>query len=848
MINVLAPSTTAGRGQLEIITLHHEPDGANAVVFDGLTNEVDPEMMRQATLARRCAAALLAEDWLQFLVERDIAAGRITIRFAEVAEREQSSFGLAFLVGMLALALDAAIREGRAFTGEILDTAEDESAPGAKRRQLPTMALRQIGGLDAKTRACADAGCGTLYYPFEQENTDIARAELEYWPGVRPRACRLTPLNPRLPVASLLNLAIDFTPLWRRAEAHVKGPRLAFHLLEAMRVSSHQEEFPAGVGRFLAGLRKQGAIDQKSDEAFRASFDRWRAACPPESIPELLKAVISKDPSWPLDVSTVEAASPDAETDIARWLNGASMANGAELGPMLAILHVCHQVATDFGPYQSAGRRMIIEAIGLIKQAAESLPRTPSIQQLGNLVAFCRRFVERAQDIEPRELTALIGVLEKVRDLAEQLGPSGQRSLQGAIATVIHQIHLATIVAARGVPERDPRGFMQVEFSRLSHSGAEIRRFTPVNDLQVTFQVGNSVLCTLPSPVLLFDSSWQQCPSFSRRAAFALADDAMHRLPLNEMNIIRDLWGRGGERIGFRFSEGSSFSVHWEPSLGPWPPSIDAQLFVSAMAKNAPKLRPRTFIDLGTGTGYLAAAALSLWPSIERVALIESLPMSLALACANVIPMVSPHQGLHWQRARVQDLAAPERVDLVTCAPPYLPERPLVPEGIEMATNGTSLLEYIVGHGPDWAREIWVSFSVLAWREFLRALLAAKSRYRSVAVLSRDFVPFRIPWLEPRTPEEGGGEGEFAVRLRYYESILLRRGLIDLDSSAADQRPEEYLAEYEPGRWLAGRIELQCDRGEDQRLDKILNTLREDDSRGYRFWHEVRCLRLVANE
>jgi hypothetical protein len=843
MVKVHAPSTTAGLGHMEVITLRHERDVASEILFEGLANEVNPAMKGQAILARQIAVALLTEDWLQFLVQKDIAVGRLVISFAEVAEREQSSFGLGFLIGMLGLALDAALQQGQAFTGEIVG---GYIAPGPKPNELLKIQLRQVAGLEAKTRACADAGCGILYYPFEHEDVDIARAEIDYWPGVRPQACRLTPLNSQLPVASLLNLAINLTPLWQRAETHPNGPHFAFHLLEAMRISCNDAEFPAGVGGFLARLRNQGAIDDKSDSVFRACFDRWRKACPPDKLHELLKAVISKDPSWPLDASSVEAASPDAETDIARWLTEMRLSNGAELEPALAILHACRQLATDFGPYQSAARRVITEAADLITQAADRLLGVPSAQQLSNLIAACARFVVHVQDIDASALPQLARVLEKIFRLTEQIGPSGKQSLQASIRNILYQIHVASVVSSKDIPERDPMALLQVEFSVASPTTADDGRFRYVNDLQVTFNAGASVSCTLPSPSLLFDSSWQQCRSFSRRASFALADDAMHRLPLAEMEIVRDLWNRGGARIGFRFPDAKLFNVHWEPSLSPWPPSIDAQLFVAAMEQNASKLHPRSMIDVGTGTGFLAAAALTNWPSLENITVVESLPMSLALACANITPLLAASQRLACHRTRFQDLTLRDRADLLTCAPPYLPERPLVPEGIEMATNGTALLEYVIAHGPDWAREIWISFSTLAWREFSRALLAARSRYETVAVLRRDFVPFRIPWLEPLTIQEGGKDEYSSVRLRYYENILLHRGLIDLDSNAVEQRPEEYLAEHDPGRLLKEHLEFHHDRAEDERLDRILCTLRDRDSRGYRFWHEVRCLRLVA--
>lgn len=850
MVDVLAPSTTADIGQLEVITLRHDPDATRDIKFDGLTGEVDPLMKRQANLAQQLAASVLAEDWVRFLVKRDIATGGIVIKFATATKREQSSFGLAFLVGMLALALETAPRKKQAFTGAIRDIAVAETTRGSGGRQLLTAELQQVGGLEAKTRACADAGCGVLYYPFEIEHPDIARAELDYWPGVRPQACRLTPLNPRLAVASLLNLAIDLTPLWQRAEAQTNGPRFAFHLLEAMRASRHNDEFPEGVGQFLADLRTRNAIDEESDAGFRAQFQAWREACPPDNLPELLKAIVSKNPALPLDVPSVEDASPDAETDIAHWLNEAKMDSGAELMSKLAILHACRQLATDFGAYRPSARRLITEAIKLIEQSAEGIFRTrdPSkmVADLSRFLAFCGGFIARVQDIDASQLSQLTTILEKAFRIAEQLDKSGYQDLRRFVVSLLRQIYVARVVSASNTPENNPHNCLYSEFAVVSSPTPKVGRFTCINDLQVSFRAANTVSCTLPSPVLLMDSSLQRCHTFSRRTAFAVADDAMHRLPMSEMSIIFETEKQEGERIGFRFAGGKSFSVHWEPSLSPWPPSIDAQLFVAAMAKNASKIQPRSIIDVGTGTGYLAAAALTLWPSVEQITLVESLPMSLALACTNITPLLALSQHPVYHRARFQDLPKRDHADIITCAPPYLPDRPLVPEGIEMATNGTALLEYIVAHGPDRAREVWISFSVLAWREFSRAILAAKSRYHSVTVLSRDFVPFRIPWLEPLTVQEGGNEEYSSVRLRYYENILLHRGLIDLDSNAFEQRPEEYLAEHDPGRLLKEHLEVRHDRAEDERLDRILRTLRDQDSRGYRFWHEVRCLRLVA--
>ena len=113
-------------------------------------------------------------------------------------------------------------------------------------------------------------------------------------------------------------------------------------------------------------------------------------------------------------------------------------------------------------------------------------------------------------------------------------------------------------------------------------------------------------------------------------------------------------------------------------------------------------------------------------------------------------------------------------------------------------------------------------------------------------ILDRSFVPFRIPWLEPRTKDEGGGDVYFAERVQYYESVLLKRGLIDLDSADSIHQAANYLAAHNPERLVSNSVHMIQDPHQERRLDETLSLLRTTDSRGYRFWHEVRVVRLVA--
>jgi hypothetical protein len=99
----------------------------------------------------------------------------------------------------------------------------------------------------------------------------------------------------------------------------------------------------------------------------------------------------------------------------------------------------------------------------------------------------------------------------------------------------------------------------------------------------------------------------------------------------------------------------------------------------------------------------------------------------------------------------------------------------------------------VVVRGARMSREIWLAFSVLAWPEFQRAIAQASNSYQRVEIVRRDFVPFRIPWLEPVPPEPGKDDTVFRERLRYYQQVLISRGLIDMDH----HRPwPEYLRRF----------------------------------------------------
>ena len=111
----------------------------------------------------------------------------------------------------------------------------------------------------------------------------------------------------------------------------------------------------------------------------------------------------------------------------------------------------------------------------------------------------------------------------------------------------------------------------------------------------------------------------------------------------------------------------------------------------------------------------------------------------------------------------------------------------------------------------------------------------------SMHVMNRHFVPFRIPWLEL----EGDNVVADRQRLRYRDNVLQPRGLIDLDRGLSNASFRDYLEEHNPCRFVPDTIEVQ-NSVEDKSLYELLKMLRDGNSRGYRYWHEIRSVRLVC--
>jgi len=847
VIEVLAPTTLADRSFLEHIRFEHDSNAPNQILFKGLVGGPDAKILKQAKLAREHVCTELVQPWLSFLVRRDLREGQITISFREEAERGESSFGLAFVVGILALSLDVPVLGNQAFTGEIHVESPPTGANAPNEPPENPIQLRQVQGFLKKTLACALDGCPALLFPFQQEDPEINRAEIDNASRPPSERCELVPLGDRLRVANLINFGLDIDSLWRRADADPLALAFGIQLLDATAMGGHGGEFPRGVGYCMSSLRRATAFPPEIEAAIRGRLPIWRKYCPQEHQKDLLKAVISTDPQRQLDVGGVPDISNQLETDISHWLKYAQNLKPQDLLTVFPVLELIREVAVDLDVYRPLILAITSKSVSVLEQATHYARKSNTLDPIKYVLAMASQFLESFLQIDPNHLHSLIPTLNEVRHFVSAFNPMDaeeRESLLQAVDSLLSGIKTAQVAALDGLPVTVPATRLKVEFA-VCEATTRSWRFPRINDLVARYVVEGKVLCELPSPVLLFDSV-SQCSNFSRRRSFAIADDAMNRLPLEAMRLLKNAWHSDMHEIGFCLEDGQAAEILWVPLLSPWPPAIDSQLFAACIARNRSKCEPASIMDVGCGTGFLASVCLKAWPSIARLVLVEPIPSSLRLAVANITPQRREGQTIDFRAGRFDQIGDVDRVDLIVSAPPYLPERPGVPRGIEMATNGTALLEALVARGAECADEVWLTFSVLAWPEFIRTLLRHADAYRLVEILDRSFVPFRIPWLEPRTKDEGGGDVYFAERVQYYENVLLKRGLIDLDSDDSIHQAANYLAAHNPERFVSNSVRMTQDPHQERHLDETLSLLRTTDSHGYRFWHEVRVVRLVA--
>src|SRR4051794_41568415 len=168
---------------------------------------------------------------------------------------------------------------------------------------------------------------------------------------------------------------------------------------------------------------------------------------------------------------------------------------------------------------------------------------------------------------------------------------------------------------------------------------------------------------------------------------------------------------------------------------------------MEAVALQRPDWRPASALDVGVGVGAASWAAVSRWPSLERLVGIDAEPAMLALGSTLRAGASHPAlRGASWSRGRAEESSASiERFDLV-------------------------LLSYVLGELPEPARTEVVAW---AWAACAGTLIVVEpgtpAGYRNV-LAARVSVTGSGGWTTPPCPHDppcpmsGGGRGPLPPR------------------------------------------------------------------------------------
>ncbi len=848
MIEIPAVSVF-GEGHIEQIRLDLIDDSVPPS-FQIKTSKKSTDLETQLVLARKIACFLLTRPYVRPFISNTLENGVIVAEFEGQEAYQGGSFGLALLAGCLGLGFGIPFRQGRLFSAALTDCFEETGIPGGGCKLAPVKKLNQ-----KIAAACLKRHQRFFFHGHEKAVLEFEQA---YWRGDWNRDCLPCYLPEELPTASVLLLALDIDSLLQRIQgSEGEASFLAFLLFGMSKVGD--DAFVQGISKNLARCRGEQRLDEKSTAHQELVNDMWgkRQNVPNEIIladlilnalqksssdevrKSLIKAAISTDPKLPVFQPHIETDIPGT-SDLDAWLDRPLSPDPGQFFLALNIMTLLTQLVPDMAPYWHKIKTNILTAIEQLLNHIISLPREEKgivgtyflqILNFRNLAGMiCRLQPELIKDVYARA-SQCYNVLQK--EGLQKASQECQKLLRNL------QLHdLPTIFSQITHPPQDQ---LSLTF-RLTDSKAQDR----INDLEVVASGPENFELVVPSPVLLHDSCYYHYSGndFCRRKMMTLADDTMGRVPFCDVQTLWDLFNLDYQptRIGFQVHpDKSPATVKWYSYLSHWPPAIDSQLLASAMTQDTRAGHYRKLLDVGCGTGYLSIVAAHCWREIEELSLMDLNPLALAVARNNVeTDNEARKRKIHTHYMDFLRFDGGS-YDVLLCAPPYLPNRPVPNEGIELATNGTLLLEEVVKKGCRAAKEIWLVFSSIAWPNFQWALAQVPDGYTTVEILRQDFCPFRIPWLEPRTPREEADLQSFARRRKYYEDVLIPRGLIDMDNHASWW---SYVKDN------SAILPDNCQSKQVAKLspDDIVKTLYkiEDNSRGYRFWHEVRTIRLTS--
>ncbi len=805
------------------------------------------------------------------LALRDRATSALQLDLSPTCALRGASHGLAMLATALGHVLGIQVRRDR-----ILSAAINRYDPQTRRIELSS-----VLHIDAKAKAAGHNNVTRLFYHWrlddyqaeaagEKRNAEDGlmrqfRLQQAQYRGDVDYQCRAVPLPRYINVINLINLLFESRSLVGRIRSvddqnHSLLTELVRGCLwNSVEAPSCPEEYPDGLGEAIAMCRAQGFCPADLPERIHLPF--LAAELPESRLTDIVKLAFSERPHEPLE-EDLKVASQGG--------NQAEDCNFASMPP--ARFMTLLDLGVSQGWIEPGDQAVKLQ--GLLVQTLTQL------EHLGLPPEFYGYLAEaaiRCRVRHPRVLEAIGNILNRC---AQRSGSHEQRQALEQLRVRVTRRQLMPRMIVRRPQEGLTMTFSQPtsEGNKPAYGPDHHAVVEPINSLQVTYSSGHGLRLTLPSPVLLLENC-RAMGTYALRRRFRGNDDTFTRLPHVEMSIIHQLFG-DGTRIEFLLRRPEQLQqepvgVFWMSDQIPFPPAIDSQFLAAALERWGATLGTereavRSVIDVGCGTGYLAAVAAYLFPSIHRVVLSDLDSVTVLGAADNLQCSVRRHGNGHFPRfepvtsADIElisgdytKIALKDACTLLVANPPYLPEKELAGTGMDRATNGTQLLEAIVRRAGLDSKYVVMVFSTLAWREFEEALVESKPRLRRIAVLDRQLVPFRLPHIQPWHPSEhpeypdsSRAEQDFNQRVDYFKMLMQPgRDLIDLDDEKWQKRLDSYIRRVKPVlSTVLGGHELEDHSAfADSRTHKaVLETLIHKDSRGFRFWHETRVVLLEA--
>jgi SAM-dependent methyltransferase len=242
--------------------------------------------------------------------------------------------------------------------------------------------------------------------------------------------------------------------------------------------------------------------------------------------------------------------------------------------------------------------------------------------------------------------------------------------------------------------------------------------------------------------------------------------------------VIRECFGRENNLIVY-----DNLKMIWNPIV--WPPSIDALWFAKTLSEKGYVSDEgiRKILDLGCGTGFLGLYLGKKNRNIRGITLIDIDFEACHLTLKNsIVNKMNRKVGILCGNGYSPIREKKADIDLVICAPPYVPCPPDAESRTTTAYSGTDLLEKSISQGSNYTKELVILHSNIAEFEVQKSL---KTTGEKSEILASCKFPFRVPhvltsksWLEFLTKRRNLEDKEI-LGYRYWHELTIRRIIFD---------------------------------------------------------------------